>query len=63
MEGEKDVVEKASEKQTATPNIRTIVDEEAQADSTVSGKVINKIQAWKKEASENLGLSKPKADE
>lgn len=59
-EGEKDVIEKASEKQTATPNIRAIVNDEAQTDSTVSDKVIGKIQAWKKEASENLGLSKPK---
>ena len=58
-EGENGVVEKASEKQPVTPNIRTIVDEEAQADSTVSGKVISKIQAWKKEASDNLSLSKP----
>jgi hypothetical protein len=61
--GEKDVVEKASETQEVTPNIRALVDEEAQADSTVSGKIISKIQTWKKEARENLSLSKPKADE
>lgn len=62
-EGEKEVVEKASETQAVTPNIRTIVDEEAQADSTVSGKVIRKIQAWKKEASDNLSLAKPDENE
>lgn len=55
--GERGIVEKASENQAVTPDIRKIVDEEAQADSTVSGKVISRIQSWKKEASKNLGLS------
>jgi hypothetical protein len=58
--GEQDIVEKASENQPITPNIRKIVDEEAQEESTVSGKVISKIRSWKKEAAKNLNLSKPK---
>ncbi len=60
--GEKGIVEKASENQEVTPDIRKIVDEEAQTDSTVSGKVIAKIQSWKKEASKNLGLSNDDED-
>lgn len=60
--GERDVLEKASENQTVTQNIRSILDEESQTDSTVSGKVIARIQSWKKEAAENLGLSKKSAD-
>jgi hypothetical protein len=55
--GEREVLEKASENQEITPNIRSIVDEESQADSSVSGAVISKIQSWKKEAQRNLGLS------
>lgn len=58
--GEKDIIEKASESQTVTPNIRSIIDEESQTDSTVSGKVISKIKSWKKEVSDNLSTSKPK---
>jgi type IV secretory pathway VirB10-like protein len=56
--GEQDLLEKASEHQEITPNIRQKVDEEAQADSTISAKIISKIQSWKKEASDNLSLSK-----
>jgi hypothetical protein len=58
---EKDIIEKASENQEVTPDIRKKVDEEAQADSTVSGKVISKIQSWKKEAAENLSNTNQKA--
>lgn len=57
--GEKDVIEKASENQTVTPDIRKKLDEESQSDSTISGKVISKIRSWKKEAADNLTLSKP----
>lgn len=57
--GEQDIVEKASENQTITPNIRKKLDEESQSDGTISGKVISKIQSWKKEATDNLTLSKP----
>lgn len=56
--GEQDLIEKASENQEVTPNIRQKVDEEAQADTTISGKIISRIQSWKKEASDNLSLSK-----
>jgi len=59
-QGEKDVLEQASENHTATPNIRQIVDEESQTDSTVSGKVISKIKSWNKEIRDNLTLSKPR---
>jgi hypothetical protein len=59
-QGEKDILGKASEKQPVTPKIREIVDEESQTDSTVSGTVLNKIQSWKKEASDNLTLSNRK---
>ncbi len=58
--GERDIIEKASENQPITPNIREVVDEESQTDSTVSSKVISKIRSWKKEAAQNLGLSQPK---
>jgi len=57
--GEKDVIEKASENQEITPDIREKLDEESQSDGTISGKVIAKIKSWKKEAVENLTLSKP----
>ena len=61
--GEKDIIQKASENQAITPDIRKKLDEESQSDSTISGKVISKIQSWKKEAADNLTLSKPdKAD-
>lgn len=56
--GEKDVIEKASENQTVTPDIRKKLDEESQSDSSISGKVISKIRSWKKEAADNLTLSK-----
>lgn len=56
-DGEKDLVEKASENQEITPDIRKKVDEEAQAENTISGKIITKIQSWKKQASENLSPS------
>jgi hypothetical protein len=55
---EKEVIDKASESQEVTPNIREIVDEESQVDTTVSGKIISKIKSWKKEAIDNLDLSK-----
>jgi len=54
---ETDIVEKASENQEITPDIRKKIDEEAQADSSISGTIIEKIRSWKKEASENLTLS------
>lgn len=57
--GEKEVIEKASENQEITPDIRQRLDEESQSDGTISGKVIAKIKSWKKEAVENLTLSKP----
>lgn len=57
--GEKDVIEKASENQEVTPDIRKKLDEESQSDGTISSKVIAKIKSWKKEAVENLTLSKP----
>lgn len=57
--GERDVIEKASENQEVTPNIRKKLDEESQSDGTISNKVISKIKSWKKEATENLTLSKP----
>jgi hypothetical protein len=56
-EGEKDIVEKASENQEITPDIRKKVDEEAQSENTISGKIVSKIQSWKKQASSNLSLS------
>jgi hypothetical protein len=57
--GERDVIEKASENQEVTPDIRIKLDEESQSDGTISSKVITKIKSWKKEAAENLTLSKP----
>lgn len=60
--GEKDIIEKASENQEVTPDIRKKLDEEAQADSTISGKIISKIQSWKKEVADNLGSSKKDDD-
>lgn len=59
---EKEVLEKASENQEVTPNIRSIVDEESQTDSSVPGTIISKIKSWKKEATKNLGLSKSEND-
>ncbi|MBX9806145.1 MAG: DUF3035 domain-containing protein [Alphaproteobacteria bacterium] len=56
--GEKEIIEKASENQNVTPNIRSLVDEESQTDSTVSGKVIAKIKSWNKEITQNMSLSK-----
>lgn len=60
--GEQDIIDKASENQEVTPDIRKKVDEEAQADGTISNKIISKIQSWKKEASDNLSLSKKEDD-
>lgn len=57
--GERDIIEKASENQEVTPDIRKKLDEESQSDGTISNKVISKIKSWKKEAAENLTLSKP----
>lgn len=56
---ENDLLERASENQEVTADIRKKVDEEAQTDSSVSGKVISKIKSWKKEATSNLGMSQP----
>jgi hypothetical protein len=61
--GERDIIEKASENQEVTPDIRKKLDEESQTDGTISGTVISKIKSWKKEATENLTLSKPTKDE
>lgn len=58
--GEEDVIVKASEQQTVTPNIREVVDEEAKKEESLSEKVITKIKDWKKEAAENLTGTKPK---
>jgi hypothetical protein len=60
--GEKDIIEKASENQTITPDIRHLVDEEAKADSTISGKVMSQVQSWKEQARKNLSLSEPKTN-
>ncbi len=61
--GERDIIEKASENQEVTPDIRKKLDEESQTDGTISGTVISKIKSWKMEATENLTLSKPTKDE
>lgn len=60
---EQDILKKASQDQVVPSDIRTTVDEESQADSTVSQKLIHKIESWKKEAAENLGLSGTKQSE
>jgi hypothetical protein len=56
--GERDVIEQSSKDQEVTPDIRKKLDEESQSDGTISNKVISKVKSWKKEASENLSLSK-----
>jgi hypothetical protein len=56
-DGEQELIEKASENQEITPDIRKKIDEEAQAENNLSDKVISKIRSWKKEASDNLGLA------
>ena len=61
--GEEEIIENASKNQPATPNIRDIVDREAQEEATISGKVIAKIKHWKKTASQNLGLSQKDASD
>jgi len=61
-DGEQDLIEKASENQKITPDIRKKVDEEAQDDSSISGKIISKIQSWKKQAADNLSLDKKDED-
>lgn len=55
--GENDLIEKASENQEVTPDIRKKVDEEAQTDSdgSIPGKLIAKIKSWEP----NLSTSKP----
>jgi len=58
-QGEKELIEKASENQEVPADIRKKVDEEAQMDGNVSEKIITQIKNWKKEASENLTLSRP----
>ncbi|MBM3468250.1 MAG: DUF3035 domain-containing protein [Alphaproteobacteria bacterium] len=63
---ERAIVDKASEDQSITPNIREKLDEEFQTDSSVSNRLIEKIKTWKKTAANNLSLSKTeeeKADE
>lgn len=57
--GERDLIEKSSKDQEVTPDIRKKLDEESQSDGTIPNKVVSKIKSWKKEASENLSLSKP----
>jgi hypothetical protein len=57
--GERDIIEKASENQEITPDIRKKLDEETQSDDTISHKVIAKITSWKEEAAQKLNLSKP----
>ena len=58
-QGEKELIQKASENQEVTADIRKKVDEEAQIDGNVSDKIITQIKNWKKEASDNLTLSRP----
>lgn len=61
--GEKDILNQVSQDQPTTPNIRNLVDEEAQADGTVSGTIISKIKSWKKEATENLTNTQSKSSQ
>ncbi|MGV8949133.1 MAG: DUF3035 domain-containing protein [Candidatus Paracaedibacter sp.] len=56
--GERDIIEKSSKDQEVTPDIRKKLDEESQSDGTIPNKVISKLKSWKKEAAENLSLSK-----
>lgn len=59
-DGEQELIEKASENQEITPDIRNKVDQEAQAEDSISGKVVSKIRSWKKEATDNLTLANKK---
>ncbi len=52
--GEKDLLTKASQGQAADPHIRETVNKDAAVDTTLSGKLTEKVASWKEEFKQNV---------